>query len=150
QADLEAFVREERVAVSAVSRGRWMEALFAEKLARQSEALFDMKQLADEIAREGSDGDDMASMVGPPTSFSAARPPPKRNAAPAAGVRVLAMAAGGAFFLRQGDRPLLPSEAAATRPVGVTVVLKIDPQPALLLDGKPWSGDRGKLEGLSP
>ena len=150
QADLEAFVREERVAVSAVSRGRWMEALFVEKLARQSEALFDMKQLADEIAREGSDGEDMASTVGPPTAFSAARPPPRRNAALAAGALVLAMAAGGAFLLRQGDRPPSLSQAAATRPGAVTVVLKIDPPPALLLDGKPWSGDRGKLEGLSP
>lgn len=31
----------------------------------------------------------------------------------------------------------------------VTVVLKIDPPPTVWLDGKPWKGDRDKLEGLS-
>ncbi len=31
----------------------------------------------------------------------------------------------------------------------VTVLLKIDPPPTVWLDGKPWKGERGKLEGLS-
>jgi hypothetical protein len=31
----------------------------------------------------------------------------------------------------------------------VTVVLKIDPPPTVWVDGKPWKGDRGRIEGLS-
>ncbi len=31
----------------------------------------------------------------------------------------------------------------------VTVVLKVDPPPAVWLDGKPWKGDHAKIEGLS-
>jgi eukaryotic-like serine/threonine-protein kinase len=31
----------------------------------------------------------------------------------------------------------------------VTVLLKIEPPPTVWLDGKPWKGDRAKLEGLS-
>jgi eukaryotic-like serine/threonine-protein kinase len=159
QADLEAFVREERIAVSAVSRGRWMEQLFADKLARQTEALQDMKQLADVIAaQQEAEGDDAASTVGPTTALSTARPPARRNtAALAAGALILALVAGGVFSMRRDEPPRAPREAATnqtvadeTRPGSVTVVLKIDPPPALLLDGKPWTGDRGKLEGLAP
>src|SRR6185503_13325884 len=50
QADLEAFVRDERIAVSQVSLTHWMHGLFEDKLAKQKEALQDVKQLADIIA----------------------------------------------------------------------------------------------------
>ena len=53
QADLEAFIREERIAVSAVSLANWMRMLFEDKIAEQKEALQDVKQLADVIARTG-------------------------------------------------------------------------------------------------
>ena len=52
QQDLESFVREERIPVSTVSLTRWMQSLFAEKLAQQKEALQDIKQLADVIAAQ--------------------------------------------------------------------------------------------------
>ena len=52
QADLEAFVREERIPVSQVSVTKWMQNLFDEKLAQQKEALQDIKQLADVIAAQ--------------------------------------------------------------------------------------------------
>ena len=31
----------------------------------------------------------------------------------------------------------------------VTVLLKIDPQPTVWLDGKPWKGDRARIDGLT-
>ena len=52
QADLEAFVRNERIPVSTVSLSAWMQMLFEEKLAQQNEALHDIKQLADAIAAQ--------------------------------------------------------------------------------------------------
>lgn len=52
QADLESFIREERIAVSAVSLAGWMKMLFEDKIAEQKEALQDVKQLADVIASQ--------------------------------------------------------------------------------------------------
>jgi len=52
QADLEAFVRDERIPVSQIALAEWMERLFADKLAAQKEALQDIKHLADVIAAE--------------------------------------------------------------------------------------------------
>lgn len=52
QADLEAFVRQDRIAVSAVSLANWMKMLFEDKIAEQKEALQDVKQLADVIASQ--------------------------------------------------------------------------------------------------
>src|SRR6185312_11960739 len=52
QADIEAFVRDERIPVSAVSLTSWMQHLFEDKLAQQKEALQDIKQLADVIAAQ--------------------------------------------------------------------------------------------------
>jgi serine/threonine-protein kinase len=39
--------------------------------------------------------------------------------------------------------------AAEMRTGSVTVVLKIDPPPTLWLDGRPWTGERTKIVGLS-
>jgi serine/threonine-protein kinase len=52
QADLEAFIREERIAASAVSLANWMKMLFEDKILEQKEALQDVKQLADVIASQ--------------------------------------------------------------------------------------------------
>lgn len=52
QADLEDFVRDERIPVSQIALAEWMERLFADKLAAQKEALQDIKHLADVIASE--------------------------------------------------------------------------------------------------
>lgn len=50
QADIEAFIRHERIAASTVSLSTWMNFLFEEKLALQKTVLQDVKQLADVIA----------------------------------------------------------------------------------------------------
>lgn len=54
QSDLESFVREERIAVSAVSLANWMKMLFEEQIAEQKEVLQDVKKLADVIASQRS------------------------------------------------------------------------------------------------
>ncbi|MBM4357796.1 MAG: serine/threonine protein kinase [Deltaproteobacteria bacterium] len=52
QADLEAFIREEKIAASTVSLSTWMNFLFEEKIAQQKTVLLDAKQLADVIATQ--------------------------------------------------------------------------------------------------
>jgi eukaryotic-like serine/threonine-protein kinase len=57
QADLETFIRDRKIAASTVDLGRWMTFLFEEKIASQKEALQDVKQLADVIATQQTDGE---------------------------------------------------------------------------------------------
>jgi serine/threonine-protein kinase len=52
QADLESFIRSERLAVSPLSLGEWMQALFSEKLAQQKQMLQEGRQLAEVIAAQ--------------------------------------------------------------------------------------------------
>ena len=52
QADLEAFVRDEKLPVSSIATAEFMKMLFEEKLAAQKEALMQGRQLADIIATE--------------------------------------------------------------------------------------------------
>ena len=59
QADIEAFVREERIAASAVSLANWMRMLFEDKIEEQKEALQDVKQLADVIASQRTHDQDL-------------------------------------------------------------------------------------------
>lgn len=236
QSDLEAFVREERIAVSQVSLTSWMGWLFEDKLAQQKEALQDIKQLADVIAaQQGAlyeGGTSTGTGVGGPSTLLPSAPPPAKrsNAGAIAGVAiVLAAGAGALLYLRQAGAPETPAEAHTSVPASaavveargaidvtskpdgcaiwingdlrpettpahidklplgraiqlkltkegfeayhadvtltdaeptqkvdasmssgsVTVILKIDPPPTVWIDGKPWKGDRGKLDGLS-
>ena len=231
QADLEAFVREERIAVSAVNLTHWMQMLFADKLAQQNEALQDIKQLADVIAAQQKEWDPTATMTGTfagPIVTQTIIEPPRRNNAPLiAGIAVALMVGAGVFFvavrspvpdsgaattttasaaevqrgfleitsdppgcaiwvngdLRQEVTPAkveqlpfgreiqlkltkegleayresvtlsadMPSKkiSASMHAGSVTVVLKIDPPPVIWLDGKPWKGDKNRIENLS-
>ena len=58
QADIERFVRDERVPVSSIALSNFMHELFADKLAAQRQAMAEGKQLADVIASE-TDGDEI-------------------------------------------------------------------------------------------
>ena len=51
-ADLEDFIRDERIPVSTVDLNRWMQGLFSDRLALHKAALQDAKQLADIIAAD--------------------------------------------------------------------------------------------------
>ncbi len=231
QADLEAFVREERIAVSAVNLTHWMQMLFADKLAQQNEALQDIKQLADVIAAQQKEWDPAATMTGtfagPLVTQTIIEAPRKSNAPLIAGAAVAIAVAAAVFFV---VRSPVPDSGAATAsptasvvpeargflditsdppgcaiwvngdlrqemtpakveqlPFGrelqlkltkegleayresitltaeapskkidakmhagsVTVVLKIDPPPVIWIDGKPWKGDKNKIENLS-
>jgi serine/threonine-protein kinase len=246
QADLEAFVREERIPVSQVSLTSWMQWLFEDKLAQQKEALQDIKQLADVIAAqqgsllyEGGTSTGTGTLSANAASLSQIPPPPRRSAGPIVAVVIAAALGVGGFFYVQHEDALrkaaadealkavaaapVPTGAAAdgeqkkgsldiaTKPDGaaiwingdlrpettpahldklpiggviklkltkegfeayreevtltpdapakkidaamrtgsVTVVLKVEPPPTVWLDGKPWKGDREKIEGLS-
>ncbi|APR81713.1 Serine/threonine protein kinase PrkC, regulator of stationary phase [Minicystis rosea] len=123
QADLEAFVREERIPVSQVSLTSWMGWLFEDKLAQQKEALQDIKQLADVIAaQQGSlyeGGTSTGTGVGASAaiaSLSMAPPSPnaKKSAAPfiAVGVAV-ALGVGGFAYMQREDARRKAADAAA-------------------------------------
>jgi serine/threonine-protein kinase len=115
QADLEAFVREERIAVSPVSLTAWMQYLFEDKLAQQKEALQDIKQLADVIAaQQGALYEGVTSTGTVGTALPSLMPPPRRsNAAPIAAVTItLALVAGGIFYVKHEDG----LRAAETKP----------------------------------
>jgi serine/threonine protein kinase len=232
QADLEAFVREERIACSAVNLTHWMQMLFADKLAQQNEALQDIKQLADVIASQQKEWDPTATQTGtftgPIVTQTIVEAPRKNNAPLFAGVAVALVVAAGVFFAVRS--PVQPGGAATAGPTtsaapeaargflditsdppgcaiwvngdlrqevtpakveqlpfgrelqlkltkegleayretitltadaptkkidakmhagSVTVVLKIDPPPVIWIDGKPWKGDKNKIENLS-
>ncbi|MBK8252001.1 MAG: serine/threonine protein kinase [Polyangiaceae bacterium] len=232
QADIEAFVREERIGVSAVSLTHWMQMLFAEKLAQQNEALQDIKQLADVIAAQQKEWDPTATVSGtlsaPLITHTIVEPPRRSNAPLIAGVAVAVAIGIGAFFVVKGGATppsgelVAPAGSASTEaprgfvevitdppgcaiwvngdlrpevspakveqlPFGreiqlkltsegleayrenftlsadapskkvdvkmragsVTVVLKVDPPPTIWVDGKPYKGDRTKIENLS-
>ena len=106
QGDLEAFVREERIAVSAVNLTHWMQMLFADKLAQQNEALQDIKQLADVIASQQKEWDPTATMTGtfagPLVTQTIVEVPRKSNAPLVAAVAVALAVAAGVFFVVHG------------------------------------------------
>jgi serine/threonine-protein kinase len=52
QSDLESFIRAERLAVSPLSLGEWMQGLFSEKLEQQKQMLQEGRQLAEVIAAQ--------------------------------------------------------------------------------------------------
>jgi serine/threonine protein kinase len=137
QADIEAFVRQERIACSTVSLTQWMDFLFEDKLAQQKEALQDIMQLADVIASQhgalfdgaaptstGSGAGTGTGTGAAPTALPSIVPPPRRsNAAAIAAVSItIALVAGGVFYVKHEDdlrsaelRPAvaaLPTEAA--------------------------------------
>jgi serine/threonine-protein kinase len=107
QADLEGFIRQERIAVSAVSLANWMRMLFEDKIAEQKEALQDVKQLADVIASQRSMSDTdlfAATTTGaatlPPAHAQLLLPATPRSSARwwfAGAVVVLVLAAAGVF-----------------------------------------------------
>jgi eukaryotic-like serine/threonine-protein kinase len=135
QADIETFVREDRVAVSAVSLARWMKMLFEDKIAEQKEALQDVKHLADVIASQKTTITE--TDIFPTTTTGAATITGTDISAYAnagrggnkmwmVGVAVVAAAAGGAaFFLAMSKPP------AGMPTPGTTVTATAPPEVAV-------------------
>lgn len=118
QADLETFIREERIAVSAVSLAGWMKMLFEDKIAEQKEALQDVKQLADVIASQKTSITETdvfpttttgASII-TGTDIAALQAGQRRGGKMwmGVGVAVIAAAAGGAAFFMAMTKPPEP------------------------------------------
>lgn len=147
QADLEAFVRDERLPVSAVQLSAWMQSLFAESLEQHKATLQDIKQLADRIV-----------MVDPQASFtmtgvhprfdqsstgiaapgaSASIPAPAQRSSKGTILTVLAAAVvlgGGAFFYASRERPVVVVEPAAPSALAEPAP---EPRGSLRVESKP-------------
>jgi serine/threonine protein kinase len=148
QADLEAFVRDEKLPVSSIALAEFMKTLFEEKLAAQKEALMQGRQLAEIIAAEVnhhnehtiSTGVDSARPSFTSLSTSGAGSTAGSVPPPTSGTKwalialpiAIAVAAGGVFLVmrNKGETPASDGKAAATAEVTPTkakVILKSDP-----------------------
>jgi serine/threonine protein kinase len=130
QSDLEAFIRHERIPVSAVNQSAWMAMLFAEKLDEQKADLMDIKHLADQMAASmpapdfsptstgshpGSHFDQSSTGVGAPPAAASIAPPAKRSSGLLiAGGLAAAVAVAAAVI---ASRPTTPAPAATTEAV---------------------------------
>ncbi len=139
QADLEAFVRQERLPVSAVSVTGWMQSLFAESLEQQKAALQDIKELADRIAAEAPSGEYAPASTGShpsarfdqsktggvaPGAATSIAPPAKRSGALWAGVLIATVGVAGAgIYVWRG------AAAPVTEPAGATAAQQPAPAP---------------------
>jgi serine/threonine protein kinase len=141
QADLEDFVREERIAVSPVSLARWMQLLFQDQLVEQKEALQDVKQLADVIAAQHSTRISMHSIydgTGPGTLSSAGaaslQPPPAPKRRPI-GLPLAALGAGvffaAGFFYTEMRAPRPSTPPTPSAPPAPSAHAEHDPPEAL-------------------
>lgn len=127
QADLEEYIRQEKLAVSAISLGEWMQMLFSEKLAQQKQLLMEGRQLADVIALQAAAEEEAErnSMTG---SGVRSRKPSRAPWIALVGVLIAAVAGGSFLWMRLRD---------ASRPTGpgVIVVTSTPPGAAVWLDG---------------
>ena len=157
QADLESFVRQERLPVSVVQMSAWMQRLFAEKLTEQKADLQDIKQMADEIAAKGPPPEYAPASTGShpsarfdqsntgaaaPAAATTIPPVKKRSSAGLFAGIALALAAAGAggYFFVVRDAAKKPVESGATTSVPATEVLPpppVDPKGKLKLESDP-------------
>jgi len=131
QADLEAYIRDERIAVSNLEMSRWMQTLFADRLSQQNAALQDIKQLADVIAAQTSrelgafDSIDLTSHSGlstapsvPGSSHTLPQPTSSRARpfliALAVGLGMSLVGAGSYLAVRMTREPNPPAAASAS------------------------------------
>ncbi len=154
QADLEAFIRHERLPVSPVSMTGWMQSLFEESLEKQNADLQDIKQLADRIAAEypseyapASTGSHPSAQfdqsktggVAPGAATSIA-PPAKRSGAVwglVVGLAVAAAAAGLYLWKGQGQTTQASVPTATTSQAADTPPPAADPRGAIKLESTP-------------
>ncbi|MEO7093277.1 MAG: serine/threonine-protein kinase, partial [Polyangiales bacterium] len=150
QADLEAFVRDEKLPVSSIALAEFMKTLFEEKLAAQKEALMQGRQLAEIIAAEVNHHNEHTMSTGVDSarpsftslstsgagSTAGSVPPPKSGSTKWALLMLpiaAAAAAGGVFLLmKKGDTPAndgktQTSTANESTSTKARVILKSDP-----------------------
>lgn len=147
QGDLEGFIRAERLAVSPLSLGEWMQSLFEEKLAQQKKMLQEGRQLAEVIAaqvaeEESSIGSGVRSRraskapwillllvllgAGGAAAWLLTRPEPPSGPPRGPGVIAIASEPPGAAIWLDGDRRSERTPAELTElPVGATYTVKL-------------------------
>ncbi len=128
QGDLESFVRAERLAVSQLSLGEWMQGLFEDKLEQQKKMLQEGRQLAEVIAAQIEIEEAEAA-----EALAAGAQPRKVNKVPWVLLALVILVAGvGAAWIV--TRPPPPT-TARTGP-GVLEVSSVPPGAAIWLDGE--------------
>lgn len=140
-ADLESVVHEEHIPVSTVALGRWMESLFAERLAAQRAALAEGHQLADVIAaepREDTLGDSLpAGGRSAPLSLAPDAPAPRKGLTAAVAALSFVALCAVAFALTRPPRESPPQGLAALQGTGA-ISLRSTPEGAhVWLNGAP-------------
>jgi serine/threonine-protein kinase len=126
QADLEAFVRDEKLPVSSIALAEFMKMLFEEKLAAQKEALMQGRQLADIIASEIIHGENTKTGLesgrfstvtgsGGAIALGSAPPPAKSSKWPMLAIPALLVVGGLAvFFAMRGRQQQAPAASPVT------------------------------------
>ncbi|MBL8604491.1 MAG: protein kinase [Myxococcales bacterium] len=113
QSDLESVIHAERVPVSTVALGKWMEMLFEDRIAAQRAALAEGKQLADVLAAEDPDPDPSGVNTIPPKVADAVPPRASRRPLVAAGLVALFGVAVAAWALTRPPPTQTVTPAAA-------------------------------------
>jgi len=135
QADLEAFVRDEKLPVSSIALAEFMKMLFEEKLAAQKEALMQGRQLAEIIAAEIVHSERTGTGIGETGRFSVSAsgagvatgtvPPPGKSGAKLALIflPIIAIAAAVGVYLTR-SKPKDNPTSTATNPTQEPAVKK--------------------------
>ena len=129
-ADLESYIRDERLAVSALSLGEWMQDLFDDKLAQQKQMLQEGRQLAEVLAAEETEDQAAISSMGLSLSgVSQVRAKPASKTPWVLLLLLLGIAAAGAAATY-----MLWPKAAPTGPGSIAVTSE-PPGAAIYVDG---------------
>ncbi len=146
QADIEELIREQRLAVSSLSLGKFMQDLFEEKLAQQKKMLQEGRQLAEVLTAYGDDRSVGATSMS--TSIRSLSPPPPAPGAPwyvVAGVALAAIGIAAVAALTvnapepRTEPPATIAAAAEPPPAPAPGMLTIRTTPSgarVLLDGR--------------
>ncbi|NUO54043.1 MAG: protein kinase [Polyangiaceae bacterium] len=152
QADLEAFIRHERLPVSAVTMTGWMQSLFEESLLQQKAALQDIKQLADRIAAEapqeyapastgshpGAQFDQSKTGAALPGAATSIAPPSKRSGAIWALVAAVTVAGAAAgLYLWKGQQPVADNNQQGSTAQAAPAPPPAEPRGAIKFESDP-------------
>ncbi len=129
-ADLESYIREEQLAVSALSLGEWMQSLFDDKLAQQKQMLQEGRQLAEVLAAE--EPEDLAAISSMGLSLSGVSQVRQKPASKTPWVLLLLLLALGAAGA--AATYMLWPKAAPTGP-GSIALSSEPPGAAIYVDG---------------
>ncbi len=145
QSDLEAFIRNNRIAVSNIALSQFMQSLFEDKLQSQKEALIQGKALADIIAQQDADSsmDLSQPMLSAPAAAHTLTDVPARRGgvvfgALAAAVLVAGGIGGTVYVMKQRQQKVVQQQGGPTQPPiakGEVDITSDPPGAAIWIDG---------------